>query len=250
MSNCGRKPGALFESARLGFDSLRVAGTPRRLVLYVDRLPPADGCGDDRTRAPRDVARDASGQPTRRSRVAGAGSGGEIWRHDYSASPPVCRKLEKGAPAVTILSTLLPELVASLKFAKSMRWDASGVWFSRPIRWLVALFGDQVVPFAYAGVQSGRTTRGLRPLGSPEIELRDARSFAEVMRANHIMVDPQERQDFVDTTTVALAAGIGARVPEDEALLREVTDLVEWPAPLWVLLAKSKLQLPKRSHRA
>src|SRR5690606_21420946 len=69
---------------------------------------------------------------------------------------------ESGRPAVEVLAEVLPKVIADLRFERSMRWNSSGVAFSRPIRWLVALFGETVIPFTYAGLVSGRVTRGLR----------------------------------------------------------------------------------------
>ena len=88
-----------------------------------------------------------------------------------------------------MLAEALPGLVAGLSFGKSMRWNESGIVFSRPIRWYVALLGEVVLPFEYAGVQSGRTTRGLRLFDSPEIEIAKAAVYGEAMIDNKIVVE-------------------------------------------------------------
>ncbi len=84
---------------------------------------------------------------------------------------------QKGRPTPEVLAGALPKLVESIKFEKSMRWNDSGAAFSRPIRWYVALLGDLVIPFEYAGVVSGNVTRGLRPYDSPEITIPSAVSI-------------------------------------------------------------------------
>jgi glycyl-tRNA synthetase len=126
-----------------------------------------------------------------------------------------------------------------------MHWNESGVTFSRAIRWMVALLGDQVVPLTYAGVVSGRITRGLRPLDSPEIEIPNAESYLSVMEANSITVDPEKRQEYIQTRVAELAASVGGYTPDDPVLLREVTHLVEWPTPLLGHFAEEYLQLPQ-----
>ena len=82
----------------------------------------------------------------------------------------------------------LPKLVESIKFEKSMRWNDSGVAFSRPIRWYVALLGDMVIPFEYAGVVSGNISRGLRPYDSPEIKIPSADKYFDVIREAGIVL--------------------------------------------------------------
>jgi glycyl-tRNA synthetase len=104
---------------------------------------------------------------------------------------------DTGQPAAEVLTQRLPELIGRIRFDKSMRWNASGVAFSRPIRWLVALFGEGVIPFEYADLWSGRMTRGTRPTGSPEIELNDAASYAKSIEKQGIIIDPAQRRDEI-----------------------------------------------------
>ena len=95
---------------------------------------------------------------------------------------------EAGRPTGELLAEKLSTLVSGLKFEKSMRWNESNISYSRPLRWFVALFGADVIPFSYAGVRSGRSSRGLRPYGSPTIEITDAASYLGVMRENEIVL--------------------------------------------------------------
>jgi glycyl-tRNA synthetase len=170
----------------------------------------------------------------------------ELQTREYEGKSYVtAMKRELGRPVAEVLTELLPKLIAPLRFAKSMRWNASGVAFSRPIRWIVALLGDQVVPLEYAGVQSGRMTRGLRPLGSPDIELTDADTYFEVMAANDIAADPVERQQLIASQAAELAGSVGGYIPADPDLLREVTHLVEWPMALLGSFEEEFLQLPQ-----
>ena len=126
-----------------------------------------------------------------------------------------------------------------------MRWNETNVSFPRPLRWLVALLDEQVIPFAYAGVTSGRTTRGLRPLGSPDIELARADDYLATMADHHIVVDVAERREQVRAQAEALAATVGGRIPDDPDLLEEVTNLVERPTALLGRFESEYLALPQ-----
>ena len=239
----------VLRAARLEFESVRVFGTPRRLTVSVRALAPAQA---DEERAikgpPAELASDADGQPTKAALGFAKSQGvdvADLKQREYDGkSYVVAVKIERGRPAAQVLAETLPQLVASLRFGKSMRWNASGVAFSRPIRWLVALLGEQVVPFQYAGLQSGRVTRGLRPLGSSEIKLASADSYFEVIESSHIMLDIEQRERNVASEVARLAASVGGYVPDDPALLREVANLVEWPAAFLGYFEREYLQLP------
>jgi glycyl-tRNA synthetase len=135
--------------------------------------------------------------------------------------------------------------VESIKFEKSMRWNESGVAFSRPIRWYVALLGDQVIPFEYAGVASGNTSRGLRPYDSPEILIPSANKYLDVIREAGILLDKEERKaSIVEQVKQAAALMSGEAIIED-GLLNEVTNLVEMPTAVMGGFDKESLSLPR-----
>jgi glycyl-tRNA synthetase len=240
----------MLSAARLGFDEIRIQGTPRRLAIFVRGLSPAQADQERVVRGPpAELAFDAKSRPTKAAMGFAKAQGvhvTDLQTREYEGKSYVTvLKREFGRPTAEVLAELLPQLLAQLRFAKSMRWNPSGVAFSRPIRWIVALLGDQVVPMEYAGVQSRRTTRGLRPLGSPDIELADADAYSEVMAANYIAVDPDERQQLIASQAAELASSVGGHIPNDPDLLREVTHLVEWPTPLLGSFEEEFLQLPQ-----
>ncbi|MCI0349492.1 MAG: glycine--tRNA ligase subunit beta, partial [Acidobacteriales bacterium] len=152
---------------------------------------------------------------------------------------------EVGRPAVESLSEALPKVIAGLSFEKAMRWNDETLAFSRPIRWLLALFGDTVIPFSYAGVTSGRTTRGLRPYGSPDIELKDTKAYFKALDRQGIIADPETRRARIQEQLDRLAKEVGGRIPDDPALLDEVTNLVEAPTALRGTFDQKYLQLPR-----
>jgi glycyl-tRNA synthetase len=242
-------PQTLAES-RLSFDDVHVYGTPRRLVVDVGGLALRQPDEERVAKGPPvEFAFDSSGQPTKAALGFARGQGVDVaalqQREYQGKSYVVAVKRVPGRPAAEILPELLLKVVGSLKFGKVMRWNESGVTFSRAIRWIVALLGDQVVPLACAGVVSGRTSRGLRPLDSPEILIPAAAAYLSTMEANSIAVDPADRQQRIQAGVAELASTVGGYTPDDPALLREVTHLVEWPTPLLGHFAEEYLQLPQ-----
>jgi glycyl-tRNA synthetase len=224
----------LLEELRLAHGAVQVLGTPRRLVVLVDDLGARQ---EDLSQVvkgpPASRAFDADGQPTRAAEGFARSKGisvtdlqvAEIDGGDYV----VAHVTEEGEPAAKVLGPALADLVAGIRFNKSMRWNESGVSFSRPIRWLLALHGASIVPFSYAGYTSGRETRGLRFTALARFAVGSPQEYLDKMDSQGIILDPEERAAEIRTQAQALAAEIGGRIPEDPDILLEVTHMVEKP---------------------
>ncbi|MBN1178120.1 MAG: glycine--tRNA ligase subunit beta [Anaerolineae bacterium] len=240
---------ALLADARLDYAGLRVLGTPRRLAVLVDGLAPHQRAVESLVKGPpARAAFDGAGQPTRAAegfaRKLGVSVGDLSVREIDGGEYLVGVHSEAGRPAGDVLSERLPELIAGLHFPRSMRWNQSGVAFSRPIRWFVALLGTDVVPFAYAGIASGRASRGSRPAGSPSFDVPGAAAYVALLDAHHILLDPAARRAAVAEQVAVLAASVGGRTPDDPALLAEVTHLVEQPTAILGHFDAAYLTLP------
>jgi glycyl-tRNA synthetase len=240
----------LLAEARLEHGRIRVTGTPRRLVVYVEGLAARQRDKEGLVKGPpAKVAFDQEGRPTKAAQGFAKSQGVaaenlEVQELDGGRYVVVI-KVEKGQPAAEVLATLLPDLIAGLRFTLSMRWNATNVAFSRPIRWIVALLGDNVIPFEYAGVRSGCVSRGLRPLRSPEIKIKKAEDYFDLMEANNIVVDVEKRRLMIREQADKLAAEVGGCIPDDPALLDEVTNLVECPTALLGSFDPEYLKLPQ-----
>ena len=151
---------------------------------------------------------------------------------------------ETGRAAVEVLGEALPDCIAGITFDRSMRWNASNLAYSRPLRWLLALNGPQHVPFSYAGIDSGRYSRGLRPYGSPPIVIDDADAYASAMQDNGVVTDPEARRALIREAAAELAAQHGGVWREDPDLLAEVTHLVERPTLFCGRFEARFLELP------
>jgi glycyl-tRNA synthetase len=240
---------ARLVAARLDYDDLRVLGTPRRQAVLVGGLAPRQRPVEELVKGPpARVAFDAEGHPTRAAegfaRKQGVGVDDLKVREMDGGEYVVAIRREEGQSTAGVLAALLPELLASLRFQKSMRWNESDVTFSRPIRWLVALLGDGVVPFEYAGVVNGRVSRGSRPEGSSAFEIARADDYLALLAQHHIVADVEERCALIARQAEALAQSVGGYILDDPALLNEVANLVEQPTALLGHFEEEYLKLP------
>jgi glycyl-tRNA synthetase beta chain len=139
---------------------------------------------------------------------------------------------ETGKPAAQILPELVTGALGRIPFKRTMRWGEGEVAFSRPILWIVALFGGEVVRLSYAGVESGRQSRGHRFLRPESFEVKDSTHYLAELSARSVVVDVAERRARIVAGAAKLAQGVGGRIRPDEGLLDEVVQLVELPLPL------------------
>ena len=233
-------------AANLAYDSIEVSGTPRRQYALVKNLL---GRQPDEVRQVRGpairIAYDATGNPTRALEGFARGQGIEPseveQRDDYVwANIPIY-----GRETRELLAELLPEVIGKLGFGKTMRWNSDGVAYPRPLRWIVALFGDRVVRFDYARASVGRMSRGLRSDASPEIEIASASDYHARMQDCGIAVNRDARREAIRRQVEARAREIGGLVQHDPDLLDEVTDLVEAPHALCGHFEATRLSLPR-----
>ena len=249
LASLGEKVPALLNDLRLEHSSVRVLGTPRRLVVLVEDLAPRQ---PDRTSVvkgpPASRAFDAAGQPTPAAAGFAKGRGLDVSalqvREVDGGKYVVAEVHEPGRATMEVLAEALPGLVAGLKFDKVMRWNSSGVAFSRPIRWLLALLDGQVVPFAYAGLQSGSETRGLRFEEPERITVQRPTDYFASLAKQGILLDPEERKRVIADQVANLQREAGASEDVDPALLDEVTQLVEAPTALLGSFDPDHLRLP------
>ena len=225
---------SMLDDLRLEYDEIHVEGTPRRLVVIVKELAARQPDLSQEVKGPpADRAFDADGKPTRAAEGFARSKGLDVADLKVAEMDGgeyvVAQVREQGQPAHVVLSQALPALIAGIRFNKSMRWNESGVAFSRPIRWFLALHDSMIVPFEYAGYSSGRETRGLRFEDQARLEIASPQDYFEKMEAQGIILDPHKRKAEIKSQAEKLAAEIGGRIQDDPDLLEEVTHLVEKP---------------------
>ncbi|MHB0875729.1 MAG: glycine--tRNA ligase subunit beta, partial [Anaerolineae bacterium] len=240
---------AMLAEARLSHGEITVDGTPRRCAVLVRDLAPRQTDQERLVKGPpAQAAFDKEGKPTRAAE-------GFAKRYGLAAADLEAREMDggryvvavvrdEGRPTAAVLAEGLPQLIAAIGFGQSMRWNGTQVTYSRPLRWYVALYGDQVIPFEYAGVVSGRHTRGFRMSGQDALEVPSAATYGGVIEGAGIVLPVAERRRLIREQTEALAASVGGTVLANEDLLAEVTNLVEAPTPILGRFAEEHLALP------
>lgn len=240
---------ALLDELRLEHGKIRISGTPRRLVISVENL---SGQQADRTTVvkgpPASRAFDTLGQPTRAAEGFARGRGiavSDLQVQEIDGGRYVVAEVhEVGRPAVEVLSEALAGLVAAIRFDRPMRWNSGGVAFSRPIRWFLALFGEQVIPFTYAGLQSGRETRGLRFMEPAVFSVANPAEYFDRLDQQGIILDGSKRKQVIAEQVSLLQREVGGAETVDPDLLDEVNQLVEAPTALRGSFDKEHLRLP------
>jgi glycyl-tRNA synthetase len=234
-------------ATRLRHGPVRVMSSPRRVVAVVEEVHPREDDAERTVRGPRlSAAYDADGAPTKAALGFARGQGADaadlrtvtVGGGEYVG---LVRAVE-GRPAAEVLSGVLAGVVTGLRAERNMRWNAPGLAYSRPIRWITALLGPHVVPFTVATLRSGRTTRVHRTAAEPVAEVAEAGEFLGTLRSHGIEPDAAVRRGRVVTAAAALAAEVGG-VP-DETVLDEVADLVEEPVAIRGGFDERYLELP------
>lgn len=234
---------------RLAHGALSTYGTPRRLALLARGVAEAQGAlKEEILGPPARVAFDAEGRPTKVAEKWAAAQG--------VAVSALCRKQtsrgeytfitrdEDGRPAAEVLPAMLQSIVASLHFKKSMRWGWEAQAFARPVQWICALFGKEVLPFAFADVASGRTTRGHRFMAGGEIEIACPADYSAALEKAHVIADVDRRRALIRQGAEAAAAEVGGSIRRDPELLDTIACIVEHPTAVLGSFEARDLALP------
>jgi glycyl-tRNA synthetase beta chain len=239
-----------LRKARITCGAIAAYSTPRRIVLVVDRVVPRQGDLVQEIRGPASrLAFAADGSPTRAAegfaRAQGVPTSALERRQTPQGDYVFARLRSPGGPTLQVLADVLPVLASGLIFPKSMRWGPDETRFARPVRWVLALLGHQIVPCAFAGVPAGRTTYGHRILSPGRIVLKDAREYETAMTRHWVLLDPSERRRRVAALASRAARRAGGRPILDPSLLAETVQLVEWPEAFSGAFAPEFLTLPR-----
>jgi glycyl-tRNA synthetase len=241
---------ALLDILHLEHGELRILGTPRRLVVYIQDLAPIQPDLEEVIKGPpAGRAFDSAGLPTRAAEGFAQSKGVEVTnlevRNIDGGKYVVAMINQKGRATPDLLAEALPELIGGIRFSKSMRWNWTNVSFSRPIRWLLALYGGVTIPFEFAGLAAGNITRGLRFIDPLEIKVTTPADYFAALSAQGIIVDPQTRKAAVKAQIEQIAVEMGGQILPDPDLLNEVTNLVEVPSALRCDFNPRHLELPQ-----
>ena len=234
-----------LNDAHLPFESIATYGTPRRLALIVKGLADTSAEISERHKGPSaSIAYDADGNATKAAIGFARGKGLDVADLVVEDGYIYAETKTAGVPAKDIVTDMLPQLITGLNFPKSMHWGNLDAKFVRPVRWLVALLDEEVIPVEFATVKSGNVTRGHRFLGADEITIKNAASYVDTLEENFVMVDQDARRELISKQLHDIAASKNASIVWDDDLLEEINYLVEWPTALCGGFEESYLALP------
>eukprot|EP00250_Pteridium_aquilinum_P020301 c24776_g1_i2 orf=1-3474(+) len=241
---------ACLKAQRLKHGHISVFGTPRRIAVRVEDLSPRqEELEKDIRGPPCKAAFDSEGQPTKAlegfCRKNGITRESIFIRTEGKVEFVFATVKEQSKHTIEVLSENLPSIIRGISFPKTMRWN-SQVSYSRPIRWILALYGDAVVPFCFAEVSSGHLTHTMRNALPSIVEVSKAEDYLNYIKEAGITICMQERKKDIWARSTALANSLGGRLPDVAitGLLDEVANLVEAPNPLLGSFDASFLDLP------
>lgn len=234
-----------FDELRIEYKNIKTLGTPRRSALLVEGLAEQQADLSKENRGPAvNIAFDADGNPTKAAQGFARGQGVKPEELVTKDGYVYAMVHEKGGQTVDLLGDTLKGLVDGLNFPNNMHWADLDYKFIRPLRWLVALYGQDVIDFEVANVKSGRTSRGHRFLSEGDFEIANAEDYVDACRKASIIVDQNERCEMIRQQIAEVAAANGGQAEVNEDLLEEVLYLVEYPTALCGKFDEKYLALP------
>lgn len=230
---------------RIGFREVQVVGTPRRFALIVRDVVDRQSDKESSNKGPSvNIAFDSNGMPTKAAQGFAKGQGIDVKELAIRDGYVYAMIKDIGRPVGELLPEILPAIVSSLNFPKNMRWGNLEMRFVRPIRWILALYGSEIIPFTIAGVESNNVTRGHRFLSKGDIVITSPDEYFGKLAENHVMVDQSLRRKVIREQIEKIAVQQGGTATIDEDLLEEVVYLVEYPTALYGRFEKEYLDLP------
>lgn len=236
-------------SAGLSFADARIAATPRRFALWLEELKAKESEGEEVVRGPsKQAAFDAEGQPTKALLGFLRAKGLQLedtFVEDTGKNEYVFARLKKEAVSVEkTLPTVIAEAVRKISNPRAMRWGGKNLRFLRPIRWMVSLLDDKVLPIDLEGIPVGNRTNGHRFLGEKNLVIRDAHSYEAQLEENFVIIDESKRRDLILRGLNRLAREKGGVPMQNEELLEEVVNIVEYPTVFLGDVPREYLTLP------
>ncbi len=250
-----------LKAERLSTEKCTTWFTPRRIIVGFDDIPVRqEDLLETITGPPKGVAYNDDGSPSKAAMAFAKKNGISLSKISIVPTPKgeylsLTRKV-RGERTHKILERLIPESIAKIQFPKTMHWTSDHFHFARPLRWIVALFGDRIVRFRLADIVSSRYTRGHRFLGKSKIAVSSLESLQDLLRDNFVIVDPEERFNQIRSALIKEAEACGGCLLEDLELLKTVVNLNEAPSvvrgsfdPRFLSLPKEILITAMREHQ-
>jgi len=235
---------------RIAFKGIRCMGTPRRLVLTIaDLAPKQEDQTVEKLGPAKKAAFDENGQPTKAAQGFARGQGLDVSQLETIVTEKGeylgARKTITGLPTAELLPDILKSFMLAIPFRKSMRWAAYDLRFARPIHWLLALYGGNVVPLKIEDIESGNSSYGHRFMSPDAFAVTDFDDYLAKTRANFVIADPEERRKLILEDAQKSAAEVGGKLFYSEDLLETISFIVEYPVIVRGHFDEDYLKLPK-----
>jgi glycyl-tRNA synthetase beta chain len=234
-----------FSQHRLSYTECQVFSTPRRITLYMTALNEMQEDRHVSVKGPAvTIGFDEEGNPTKAALGFARGQGVSVDELVTRDGYLYADKVTKGQQTEKVLTEILPSLIKKISFPKSMRWGDYDFRFIRPIKWLLALYGNEVVNFSLTGVTSGQNSRGHRFLVEEPLYINNPQEYFDKLKDGLVIVDHQKRREMVLEQTKELNLEKGKVLVEEE-LLNEVMELIEYPTVFYGSFDREFLKLPE-----
>ena len=239
-----------LEDARINYKEIKVYGTPRRLVLFIFHINEKQEDIFRKIKGPaHSIAYNKDSLPQKPALMFAQSQ--EVNVEDLIVEDTekgqyvFALKSKIGQPTIDILSQIFPKIIMSMQFPKSMRWEEKSLRFIRPIRWILALYGKEIIRFNLGGLKSENITYGHRLLAPKKIKISSTREYFKKIEKNYVIIDPQIRENIIRTDIKRIIKEIHGEEIINEKLLKELVYLVEYPNAILGEYDKKYLKLPK-----
>ena len=250
IEQLNEKSKKLLIENEIGFEDVKVYATPRRLSLIIEGLDEKQKDIQKEVKGPSvKIAYDDDKKPTKP--LLGFMKSQNITEDDLiikelKGTNYVFANISSiGRKSQEILAEIMPSLIRDINFPKNMRWGGKNIRFARPIRWIVSLLNNEVVPFDFEGIPVGNKTKGHRFLGSSDITIDEVNNYEKLLEENYVILDQNKRREIIKYESTKIAKSLGGEIHENEDLLEELTFIVEYPTPIKGSIKEKYLSLPK-----
>ncbi|MFA9558768.1 glycine--tRNA ligase subunit beta [Evansella sp. AB-rgal1] len=248
MNQLGDKIVQWLEDNRLTYGNIKRFSTPRRLAILIEDLEEKQVDMEEEARGPsRKIALDSEGNWTKAAIGFSRGQGvpvDELFFKEVKGEEYVFVKKFTEGQDTSVLLKELKSVVEGLQFPKNMKWGSQKLRYVRPIKWLVAMYGSEIIPFKITNVETGNISYGHRFLGS-SVSLDDPGEYPNLLLGQFVLVNPTERKEAIVSQIDRISESEGWRIPVDEELLEEVNNLVEYPTALYGSFNERYLSVPE-----
>ena len=237
---------SLLDDAAIPHGAVKIFSSPRRLIVIAEEIPEATEEKNEVFKGPSaKIAFDTEGNPTKAAQGFARGKGVDPSSLVVEDGYVYARTHTPSVNVASLLSSVLNKIVHGLSWPRSQRWGVQSEYFTRPVRWIVALFGNEVIDFAFAGLVAGRTTYGHRFLAPGPFEVADADSLVDVVRSASVIPSEAEREQVIREGVAKAEAETGFTAVLHPKTLVEVINLAEYPTVLVGTFDEEFLKVPE-----